>query len=267
MRAFGLLVWLILGLAACGEKQVLSNRPEGGAEVESAGSGAPPTLSGSRSAVTDEERDAPDPGPGDGPPFFPVGGFDVVVEDAEGRPIAGARVSHPRSTARTDAEGRARLGAMGFDLGMPSQDRYWKTVTVRAEGYLPVARAHPWDADHVARFCLVDRGYPIQGRVVDASGSALGGVPLELRAAGCPSILMTTDESGSFATWQVPPSVATLRVSGSSYFADPVAVVPPQEHVEIVAWPVCGVRGVLKLDSGTSLPEKLVIQAEGHSRS
>jgi hypothetical protein len=62
------------------------------------------------------------------------GSFVVLVRDEEGRPVVDARVSHPRSRARTDAEGRAVLGPTLWDLGSPRGDRHWKTLVVEAEG-------------------------------------------------------------------------------------------------------------------------------------
>ncbi len=191
-------------------------------------------------------------------------GITVLVEDAAGHPLPGARVSHPKSSTVTDAEGRAHLGAMGYDLGMPGNDTYWKTVTVHADGYVPVSRARPWSADGVARFRLVDRGRRIAGRVLDARGRGLGGVPLELRAPGTPAIALTTDARGAFATREAPPSAATLQVSGRTFFSDPVSLTPPREDLEVVAWPVCVVRGRLRVEQGVTLPEDLVIRAEGH---
>jgi hypothetical protein len=173
-------------------------------------------------------------------------------------------VSHPKSSQTTDDEGRAHLGAMGYDFGMPGNDAYWKTVTVHADGYVPVSRERPWGPDGVVRFRLVERGLRVAGRVVDDVGRGLGGIPLELRAPGVPAIPLTTDEYGAFATTEAPPTAATLQVSGHAFFSDPESLTRPREGLEIVAWPVCVVRGRLRVEEGVTLPEDLVIRAEGH---
>ena len=217
---------------------------ESGAEASRAEGGAPALLGHPR--VTAWER-APgaDPEAPEGddaasstgdvePQPLPV---EIVVLDGSGDPIAGAEVEVPLHRTQTDAEGRARLPPWGCDMGMPSRDRYWKTVRVRASGFVPVAYLGGRSQEVVRLDAL---GGHVEGRCTDTDGRPIADVSLALTWHQGTTTLETiamTAEDGRFTIPDAPWVRARLEVRGTTWLADAVDVVPPEDDLRLVLRP------------------------------
>jgi RNA polymerase sigma factor (sigma-70 family) len=93
-------------------------------------------------------------------------GADGIVTDAQGRAVAGARVTHarlfeePGSTILTDADGKFRFG------NIPPQGEL--TLTAQADGFLPQDITLPQGASSGALRFVMRKAAVLRGRVLDA---------------------------------------------------------------------------------------------------
>jgi hypothetical protein len=159
----------------------------------------------------------------------------VLVVDDRGRPVAGASVSSRKGSAVTDRRGIAWLPTILGGHNMPSQDRYWRTITASAAGYAPVnTKGHNATPHEVIR--LANRGSVLAGTCVDEAGRPLAGIVLRTDGDWWnPGVTLVTDESGRFETDRAPRRRMMLHVSSSHYRSDTVEVVPPQTGIAVTA--------------------------------
>jgi hypothetical protein len=217
---------------------------ESGAEASPAEGGAPALLghprvtSGERAPGADPEAPGGDdaaPSTGDvAPQPLPV---EIVVLDGSGDPIAGAQVEVPLHRTQTDAEGRARLPPWGYDTGMPSHDRYWKTVRVRASGFVPVAYLGGRSQEVIRLDALSGH---VAGCCTDTDGRPIADVTLALtwfQSSATLETIAVTAGDGRFTFPDAPWTRARIRVRGTTWSADPVDVVPPEGDVRLVLRP------------------------------
>jgi hypothetical protein len=155
----------------------------------------------------------------------------VLVVDDRGRPVAGASVYSRRGSAVTDQRGIAWIPTIMGGHNMPSQDRYWRTITASAPGFAPVnTKGHNSKPHEVVR--LANRGSVLAGTCVDEEGRPVAGVALKTSGDWWnPGVTIVTDETGRFETDRAPRRRMMLHVSSSHYRSDAVEVVPPQTGI------------------------------------
>ena len=272
MRLAILLAATVLALASCGEPSAYTGdaAPETGAVLD----GAPdaPRLRGSGSAVTEPERKQATSALPDVPAGRaerdPSRDIEVWVTDSRGNAVAGARVSHPCSNATTDAEGHAWLGPTSCDFGSPSGDRYWKTLTVCAEGYatlvLPgeLSFIPPIHEGRAARVRL-EPSRRLSGRVTDTRGRAVAGVGLVAEAGEYSRHKAVTDEEGRFVFDGQRQRPIRVLLRSHDWIAKDVRVVPPATDLEITAYRTCWIKGKVTVGQGERLPADTRVQIEG----
>lgn len=226
-----------------------------------------PRLSGGRSAVTHTPRRAPEPMSGVEPPPAPPpkqsnGPIEVWVVDAAGRPLAGARVSNPRSSDVTDARGRATLDAPLCNAGSAVRTRYGKTLTVCAPGYAIQILPRAGEPGRVVRVRLASVGHRVAGRLVDSTGAALPAVGVRLRSHGGSRHDVTTDRNGMFVFDHVPAAACRVFALSRRWLSKMESVVPPSDGVRLVAYEKAWIRGRIELPLGEALPEPLRVELE-----
>jgi protocatechuate 3,4-dioxygenase beta subunit len=133
------------------------------------------------------------------------------VDDSDGRPIEGVRLSVGRVSTRTDADGRYRLqglaeGAQSVALEHASFGRQLYDVDVRP----PVS----------TRDFTLAGGLPVEGRVVDPAGYPVEGAEIVLRSAGpqTPAIYRAVaGPGGRFSIAGVAAATYDVEAGASGY--------------------------------------------------
>ncbi|HED65092.1 MAG TPA: carboxypeptidase regulatory-like domain-containing protein [Planctomycetes bacterium] len=181
-----------------------------------------------------------------------------LVEDTEGRPIAGARVQVSTlrghtievgvgETLRSDAKGRFRFAVAPEGSVV---------LTARAEGFGETSVEFQHRPRAEARIVLPP-GHELRIRVVDTSGTALPDVLLWIRseAPGSPPRSARTDETGRATFSYLATSTWNLRAEKTGYKPSAMFRVEADKkeiEMRLVAWP--GGRGRVETVEGLAPP-------------